>query len=42
MKTPEQGYREVWEIDHTLIEQAAEVIPGAKAFLDNLGEEAGA
>ncbi len=40
MKTPEQGYREVWEIDHTIIEEAAQVIPGAKSFLQSLEVEA--
>ena len=40
MESNEQGYREVYEIDHTLIEKAAEYIPEAKAFLDHLGEEA--
>ena len=40
MKAPEQGYREVWEIDHTIIEEAAQFIPGAKSFLQSLEVEA--
>lgn len=30
----ENGWKEVWKIDHTIVEKAASVIPGAKAFLE--------
>ena len=31
-----QGYREVWDIDHTVIEKAAEYIPSARSFLEGV------
>ncbi len=31
-----QGYREVWDIDHTIIEKAAEYISSARSFLEGV------
>ena len=35
-KTPEQGYREIYDIDPAIVEKAAEVLPSARHFLEGV------
>jgi len=37
ISTPEEGYREVWEIDPSIVREAAHVLDSAKTFLEGVG-----
>ena len=36
MESKEQGFKEVYEIDPSIVVQAAELIPSARAFLEGV------